>query len=67
MAVEVRRLVDAGQLTAPVRLKLRFVDAGAFVDADGSKSTFDVSGYINDSSAVIRLSPTSTSGLTTGC
>ena len=46
VAVEVRKLVDEGTLTAPVRLKLRFVDRGAYIDADGDEGMFDVSEYI---------------------
>ena len=44
--VEVRKLVDEGKLAAPVRLELRFVDRGAYIDVDGGEVTYDVSEHI---------------------
>lgn len=46
VVVEVRKLVDEGKLAAPVRLELRFVDRGAYIDVDGGEVTYDVSEHI---------------------
>lgn len=40
---EVKKLVQKGKLTAPVRLQLRFVDSGAYVDVLGHQGKFEVS------------------------
>ena len=46
VVVEVRKLVDEGKLAAPVRLELRFVDRGVYIDVDGGEVTYDVSEHI---------------------
>lgn len=43
---EVRKLLDEGKLTTPVRLELKFVDRDAHIDVDGSGVAFDVSELI---------------------
>ena len=44
--VEVRKMVDEGKMAAPVRLELRFVDGGAYVDVGDGAGTIDVSEQI---------------------
>ena len=46
VADEVRKMVDEGEMTAPVRLELKFVDRGAYVDVDSGAGTFDVSEHV---------------------
>lgn len=46
VAVEVGKMVDEGKMAAPVRLELRFMDGGAYVDVGGGAGTIDVSEQI---------------------